>query len=256
MDAPSTTAPSDTLRLLCKAAYIVLENGGETFRVEETVRRMAQGLGLEDVNVVAFATSIFVTDGKNTLLHRVSKRGTNLQRLTRANDVSRRVAEGKLTAAQAMDELTAIANDRGFSQPTLIAFSALTAGSFSLLFGGSIGTFLVGLLVGALVQIVHPLFSRLEMGVLAGNFCGGFISAFSANLFALFLPYGNINATIIGGIMPLLSGLLMTTAMRDTMHGDLLSGIARALDAVLLAAAVALGVFVGLKLFARMGGLL
>ena len=45
---------------LCTAAQLVLESGGETYRVEETVLRMAKGLGLEDVNVVAFPTSIFV----------------------------------------------------------------------------------------------------------------------------------------------------------------------------------------------------
>ena len=52
----------------------------------------------------------------------------------------------------------------------------------------------------------------------------------------------------------LLTGLLMTTAMRDTMYGDLISGIARALEALLLAVAVALGVYVGLSFIVMMGG--
>ena len=56
--------------------------------------------------------------------------------------------------------------------------------------------------------------------------------------------------------MPLLSGLLVTNAVRDTMYGDLISGVTRAVEALLLAAFTALGVYVGLSLFAMMGGML
>ena len=69
------------------------------------------------------------------------------------------------------------------------------------------------------------------------------------------LPIYNVNAAIIGGIMPLLSGLAMTTAVRDTMYGDLISGMTRALEAMLLATAVAIGVYTGLKMAAMMGGI-
>ena len=48
----------------------------------------------------------------------------------------------------------------------------------------------------------------------------------------------------------------MTTAMRDTMYGDLVSGVTRAVEALLLAASVALGVYVGLEMAAMMGGML
>ena len=94
------------------------------------------------------------------------------------------------------------------------------------------------------------------MGVLLGNFAGGFITAVLAQLLAALFAYGDVNAAIVGGIMPLLSGLLMTTAMRDTMYGDLISGVTRAVEALLLAGAVALGVYVGLTVVSMMGGVL
>ena len=61
---------------------------------------------------------------------------------------------------------------------------------------------------------------------------------------------------IIGAIMPLLPGLAMTNAIRDTMRGDLVSGVARGAEALLVA--VALGTGAGLVLKAAMllrGGL-
>ena len=96
----------------------------------------------------------------------------------------------------------------------------------------------------------------MEMGVLFGTFTGGLITAIAADAVSWVIPYGSVNAAIVGGIMPLLSGLLMTNAVRDTMYGDLISGVTRAVEALLLAASVALGVYVGLELAAMLGGVL
>ena len=244
------------LELVCLAAQLILENGGETFRVEETAARMAKGLGLPDTHVAAFPTSIHVESGGWSLLRRITRRGNDMKRLALTNDVSRRVEHGELTAEQAGALLTAAAAAPGPSSLTLMLACGLASASFSLLFGGGPGTFAVVFLIGVLVQAIHPLFSRMEMGVLFGNFTGGLITAVMAEAVSWVLPYGSVNAAIIGGIMPLLSGLLMTNAVRDTMYGDLLSGVTRAVEALLLAASVALGVYVGLELAAMLGGVL
>lgn len=252
----SSSAQPDTqkIRLICQAAQLVLENGGETYRVEETAMRMASGLGLSDVNIVAFPTSVFVSVEGLSRIRRVTHRGTNTSRLARVNDVSRRVEHGLISADEAEAELHAIAADPGLHQLVLIAAYGVSAASFSLVFGGGLGTLVVALFIGMIVQAIQPLFSRMAMGTLLFDFSGGFLAAALAQLASLAVPYGDVNAAIVGGIMPLLTGLLMTTAVRDTMYGDLISGIARAVEALLLAACIALGVYVGLKLTGMMGG--
>lgn len=249
-----TAKQTREIRFVCRAAQLVLENGGETYRVEETALRIAEGFGLQDVNIVAFPTSIFVSVGRHTDIRRITRRGTNTTRLAIVNDISRRIVRGELDIAGAERELEAAAADPGWKQITLILGYGAAAASFSLLFGGTPGVLLVTFLIGLLVQAVQPLFSEISMGALFGNFAGGFLSAVLAQAAALLMPYGNVNAAIIGAIMPLLSGLLMTTAVRDTMYGDLISGIARAVDALLIAGSVALGVYSGLKLMAMLGG--
>ena len=244
------------IRLICLAAQMVLENGGETYRVEETAMRMAGGLALSDVNVVAFPTSIFVSVDGRSQVRRITHRGVNTARLARINDVSRRVERGELSPDEAEAELAAIAADPGWRRRTLIVAFGVSAASFTLLFGGTPGSLITALLAGMLIQAVQPVFAHLAMGTLLFNFCGGFIGALLCRICAYAWPAVNVNAAIIGAIMPMLTGLLMTTAVRDTMYGDLISGIARAVEALLLAACVALGVFVGLEAAAMMGGLL
>ena len=243
------------IRLIGLAAQMMLENGGETYRVEETGLRMAAGLGLDDVNIVAFPTSIFVNVNGHSRIRRITHRGTNTSRLAQINDVSRRVERGELNTDEAEAALTAIAADSGWRQTTLVIGYGISAASFSLLFDGSWGALLAALVAGMLIQAIQPLFAHLAMGKLLFNFCGGFFGALLCQLSAHIHPAINVNAAIIGAIMPMLTGLLMTTAVRDTMYGDLISGIARAVEALLLAGCVALGVFVGLKVAFMLGGI-
>lgn len=243
------------IELLCMAAQLMLENGSETYRVEETVQRMAKGLGMAHVNAAAFPTSIFVEADGWARLRRIRRRGTNTLRIERVNAVSRSVEHGQMDAAAAREALACAAAMPGPRPRTMMLAFGLAAASFCLMFGGDARTFAVTFFIGVLVQAVQPLFSGMEMGVLLGNFCGGLLTAVLAQAVRWIVPYGDVNAAIIGGIMPLLSGLLMTTAVRDTMYGDLVSGVTRAVEALLLAASVAMGVYTGLKLM-TIGGMM
>ena len=222
------------LNIVGAAAQLLLENGSETYRVEETARRMAKGFGIGEINIAAFPTSIFLEAGGRAFVRRISRRGTNSRRIAMVNEISREVEQGRLSPEAAGCALEKVRKTPGFSQRTMILAYALAAASFCLLFDGDAATFAVTFAIGVLVQAIQPLFAHIQIGV---------------------LPIYNVNAAIIGGIMPLLSGLAMTTAVRDTMYGDLISGMTRALEAMLLATAVAIGVYTGLKMAAMMGGI-
>ena len=56
--------------------------------------------------------------------------------------------------------------------------------------------------------------------------------------------------------MPLLPGLSLTNAIRDTVVGDLVSGTARFTEAVIVAGSLAAGVAVGLSVYINLGGVL
>ena len=243
------------LNIVGAAAQLLLENGSETYRVEETARRMAKGFGIGEINIAAFPTSVFLEAGGRAFVRRISRRGPNSRRIAMVNEISREVEQGRLSPEAAGCALEKVRKTPGFSQRTMILAYALAAARFCLLFDGDAATFAVTFAIGVLVQAIQPLFAHIQMGVLLGNFVGGWLTAVAAQMLYGVLPIYNVNAAIIGGIMPLLSGLAMTTAVRDTVYGDLVSGMTRALEAMLLATAVAIGVYTGLKMAAMMGGI-
>lgn len=68
------------------------------------------------------------------------------------------------------------------------------------------------------------------------------ITALLARLCVFLFPGINMSSIIIGGIMTLLPGLAMVNAIRDTLYGDIVSGTARGVEALLSAVAIAAGV--------------
>ena len=59
---------------------------------------------------------------------------------------------------------------------------------------------------------------------------------------------------IIGGIIPLVPGVALTTGIRDLFGGDYLSGGIRLMDALLTGMCIAIGVGAMIKIFQLLGG--
>ncbi len=63
-----------------------------------------------------------------------------------------------------------------------------------------------------------------------------------------------LDALIGGSIMPLLPGVAITNAIRDTLQGDYVSGSARAIESFVLAASSAVGIGIGIAAYSFVVG--
>lgn len=240
------------LDTVCLAARIILESGGETYRAEETVEHMCKGFRMQHVDVLALPTGLMLTlsDGQqtHTRLIRVRNRDTNLSRLDDCNAVSRQVAQGKMNAADAFAALQKINTAPTPKLPWVILFGALSAAFFCVMLGGKIEDFCVALLCGLVIHSTLPLFHRLRVPNSIAGLFAGFLTAVLALVCHCVYPI-HLEPTISGAILPLLSGLATTNAIRDTIKGDLVSGSARISEAVLTAALLAVGICIALRMW-------
>ena len=242
------------LDAVCLAAQLTLESGGETYRAEDTVEHMCKGFSIPKADVLALPTGLIVTlsgeDGTaaHTRLIRVRKRETNLSRLDACNNVSRLVTQGKMTAE---DALAALKKIQKTPMPKLVwqvLFGALSAAFFCVMLGGMPEDFVVAFLCGLLIHATMPLLSRCHVPGMLGGLITGFLTAQITLLCNTVYPI-HPEPAISGAILPLLSGLATTNAVRDTMKGDLVSGSARISEAVLTAALLAVGICIALSMW-------
>ncbi|MBR3742028.1 MAG: threonine/serine exporter family protein [Clostridia bacterium] len=238
---------STTLDAVCLASQMILESGGETYRAEETVERMCQGLGIPRVDVLALPTGLMLTmtmedDSTLSRIVRVRNRSTDLGRMDQCNDISRKVASGHMSAEEALKALREIRQATPQRRFLLVGASALSAASFTVMLGGSWIDFIVSFFCGALVQLLLPPLQKMRVPVLISSMIAGALTTLMALTSTLLLPGVTIEPIISGAIMPLLPGLAVTNAMRDTMRGDLVSGGARTIEAILSVMMLAAGI--------------
>ena len=243
------------------AGQIILENGGETYRVEDTVERMGRAFGCVKVEVFAVPSGVFVTllfpDGQEkTAVKRIRRRGTHLQKVNEANEVSRAVAAGDLTPSQALEKLREIACRQDTRSKAWMPWAAgLSSGSFAMMFGGGFMDGAAAFLSAALVQLLIRLFKKYSMHQIVASLVGGGLCMLLPLLFHRFTGLGTVDFMVAGALMPLVPGLAMTNAVQDTMRGDMLSGVTHAAQALLIAALVAGGAVVAQRAFLMLGGI-
>lgn len=236
---------NEILQVAMLAGQMILENGGETYRVEETIWRICKIYGASEAESFATPTGIMASichDGKiYSLTRRVSNRTVNLDKIDKVNDLSRSILSKKLSVSDLKHELIKINKEEIYSTPVIIIFSALAAGSFSVLFGGTLKDVFAAFLIGVVIKFLTIKWSDIGINsFFINSICSG-ITAFLAIILYKLGVASQINQTIIGAIMLLVPGLAITNAIRDTISGDLLSGLIRAAEAFLVAVSIAVG---------------
>lgn len=236
---------NEILQVAMLAGQMILENGGETYRVEETIWRICKIYGAEEAESFATPTGIMASichGGKiYSLTRRVSNRTVNLDKIDKVNDLSRNIVSKNLSVSDFKNELHKINKEDVYPLKTIIIFSALGAGSFSVLFGGTFKDVFSAFLIGLVIKTLTIKWSEIGINsFFINSICSGIAALFAIILYKLGIA-SQVNQTIIGAIMLLVPGLAITNAIRDTISGDLLSGLIRAAEAFLVAVAIAVG---------------
>ena len=219
----------DCLALAVWLAAEMLRCGGETYRAEECCLNILHTYGAEDISVIALPTALLVSaeiDGVHrTESASIKLRGTDLRGIERINRVSRRVSSGVISVEEGFAE----AGEHGREIPffLLCLFGSLSAGCFSVIFGGGFVDFIPAFLAAVVAQCFKRLVDKVSHYSFFSTMGGCMITTAFARMAVQLCANCNQDAIIIGGIMSMLPGLAITNALRDTIHGDLVSGVAR-----------------------------
>lgn len=246
---------NDTIvNLAAEAGKIMLENGGETYRVEQTIGMICQAYNIKDtqsfVSPTAIITSTTSTEGKNsTIIKRITARSIDLNKVAMVNDLSRRVQHTPISFDDFQLELQKIVKYPSYSKSLKTIFAGLITASFTFLFGGTLCDFAIAFFAGMLINRICALLSKLNVNDFFINMIGGVIAGIIGLSVSSLSPIFHKDKIIIGSIMLLVPGLVITNAIRDTIAGDLISGLSRGLEAIVIAGAIAIGTAFSFKLW-------
>lgn len=226
------------------AGHILLENGAEIARVEETMERIARHYGVESQNFFVLSNGIFTTGQTGyAKVEFIPFKGAQLERVAAVNQISRDIEAGRYTVEQARERLLEIRASKPKPAWEQILGSAVGSAGFCMIFGGGLldaaAAFVVGMILWAFV-----VFPGARMSKPIANIVG---SALATLLCIVFERIGfgvSLGNMIVGSLIPLIPGVAFTNGIRDIADEDYIAGATRLLDAIMVFFCIAAGVVV------------
>ena len=270
------------LELVTRIGEVLLKNGGEIFRVQQTMQQAAKAYGSTGFDVSALANGLFVSmqeEGRTitrpvesgdaagqehlfgqehlasqahlaSQVRYVPLSSVHLGRVAAVNNLSREIVAQKYTVEEASRKIEQIDKLPFTSNAVQTLMSGLGAGAFCILFGGSLldsaAAFLSGLVLWIFVLFLT---ARGANKIMVNILASALVTAMGVLFFHLFSFGDSMDMIVIGSIVPLLPGVPLTNSIRDYLNGDYLSGTIRMIDAVLVACCIAPGVGIVLRVF-------
>ncbi len=235
------------LPVLLDMGEALLGSGAEIYRAEDTLSRMGYAYGAAAMNVFVIPSSIVITmempDGEMlTQTRRVRTANANdFTRLDEINELSRDYCRSPFPVEELQERLRKITGQKVSRMELLIGFM-IAAGAFAVFFGGTAQDGVISALGGLLIWGLQVYFAPICMNDTVYTFLASFLTGLLVSAAGRIFPGLHVDQVMIGDIMLLIPGIMITNAIRDFLLGDTISGALRLSQAVLLAGILVLGV--------------
>lgn len=235
------------LPVLLDMGEALLGSGAEIYRAEDTLRRMGYAYGARDMNVFVIPSSIVITmempeGGTLTQTRRVRTANANdFTRLDDINELSRDYCSHPFPVEELRNRLEAITAQHVGKKELLVGYM-IAASAFAVFFGGNAKDGVVAALGGLLVWCLQVYFAPICMNDTVYTFLASLLMGLLVSIAGQILPGLHVDQVMIGDIMLLIPGIMITNAIRDFLLGDTISGALRLIQGILLAGILVLGV--------------
>ncbi|MDV7823680.1 threonine/serine exporter family protein [Enterococcus gallinarum] len=234
------------------AGKIMMENGSEVYRVEDTMNRIAANAG--EANSISYVTATGIFMGLRSShyaqVENVHDRVINLEKIVAVNRLSRSFAEKQITLPHLYASLKEINQvTPSFPLWLQVLSAGVVSSTLMIIFGGNWSDFIVTFFIGS-IGFITGLWVKKAIDI---RFLDMFVASLVIGCLAILSVRGglagNVDNLIIGAVMPLVPGVAITNSFRDILAGHLISGTARGTEAIFTAAAIGVGIATVFTLF-------
>ena len=242
------------MELAYEAGAILLENGAEISRVDETMRRIAGHYGVDDENFFVLSNGIMATAKGFARTKFIPIKGASLDKVVAVNQLSREVSEGKCDLEQLESRLKAIRAMRPKPAWEQIAASAFGSAAFCIIFGGGFADSIAAFVAGLVLWVYMLFVGYRHLSRIAGAITGGLLATLLCGVMFRLGLGTHLSNMIIGATIPLIPGVPFTNGIRDLAHEDYIAGVTRLLDALFTFFCISMGVALAFMLDAAVSG--
>ncbi|MBR1576058.1 MAG: threonine/serine exporter family protein [Bacteroidales bacterium] len=243
----------EVLDIVSETGHIMLQNGAEIYRVEETMTRIAQHFGVPSSHFFVLSNGIFTTASTRKAkqprsyanVEFIPIKQIQFDKVAEISQLSYDICAGRCTLEQArkrLDAIKAMPSKPGWEQ---ILAAAVGAGGFCAVFGGGWMDCLASAAVGLLLHTFILLVSGRHLSKILQGICNATVATLLSVCCWKIGFAQNLSNTIIGVMMLLVPGVAFVNGVRDLADSDYIAGITRMTDALLGFFCISIGVLAG-----------
>lgn len=232
----------EVLTLASNAGRLLLENGAEISRVEETMERIADHYGESGEKFFVLSNGIFTTGKSYANVDYIPMKSPRLDIVVEVNQLSRDISAGKYTLEQAKEKLGQIRRMPAKPDWEMYLGAAFGCAGFCIIFGGSFLDCAASLLAAVFLNFFVMKVSGRYLTKTLGNIFAGLLGTLMCILFQQ-LGFGeNIGNMVVGTMILMIPGVAFTNGLRDVANEDYIAGLTRLADALMIFISIAMGV--------------
>ncbi len=236
----------EVLSLALDIGKSMVKCGAEMNRVEETIIRICYAYGMKRVEVFSIISMMTVTafdeEGNDyTQSRRIYAYSNNLGRLEQLNALSRSICFDPIEISAAREELEKINNEEKRFRLSACFGNVIAASAFTVFFGGSWRDALAAAPIAVMIYLMNSFIKARGMNRLFFTAVCSALSGFFALLIVRVGLADNADMIMIGDIMLIIPGLMLINAIREMLCGDIMSGLMRFLETIIIALSIACG---------------
>lgn len=240
------------LEIAISAGEILLSNGAESYRIEETIEKICRAYNLE-CECMSTAKGVFVSiidgeDEKVTALKKIRTRRVDLYRIELINSFSRSLQNNPVSYKEAKQILKDIDGAPYFTFPVRLFAASMTSFIYALFFNGTFYDAVVSAIISIGIYIMLEKVSSIGFFPFFQVFFSGFIIGVASLAAEKLLPFLNMDNIITGTIMILIPGVALTNGIKDIIFGDFQSGMVKFGESMLIIIAIGAGIGTALSL--------
>lgn len=234
--------------ILLEIGSLLMSSGASTNRTRITMERTARGLGYGIELLItqrALMLTIIEKDQQHffSRMKRISPHGVNFRIVSGISHLSWNVMEENWTVEQISEELQRLKALPHYPRLVVLGLVGLAGASFCRIFGGGYIEMTV-----AFSATVAGLFIRQEaVRVKFNPYLCVFFAAFTASLIAGLAEHFHIGTdpdkAFATSVLFLVPGVPLINSVTDLMDGNIQNGIVRAINGLMIAFSIAMGLF-------------
>jgi uncharacterized membrane protein YjjP (DUF1212 family) len=233
-------------------AWALHRYGAPAHRLEEVLQLMSDRLHLPG-QFFSMPTALLASFGswenQKTMLLRVEPGDVDLQKQVKLDALAEAVASGQLDPREGVEQIDAVvrAPARYGTALSLVCFS-LASGAASRFFGGGWREIVVSCVTGLVVGTMANFMGQRTSTSRVFEPLAAVVASLFAALGAWWLGSLSTSIAVLGGLIVLVPGLTVTTALNELATRNLMSGTGRLMGAVMIFLVMGVGVALGTEL--------